>query len=229
MLSWLKTHLEVLHLSLGSSLPFFAFALFQLGALTLWRFPPSPAVGLYFFWLIGIPWYAWVIGWLLILWVLTLNYSVQRKKRFDETSLNFFRSYLDFLINQGHQLFHRSEDKDFYSKINEWRHQAIEGIAIGLGPVESQKFFQKMETQNPLSQAYRESTTARSGEPLARWLQKQLEELGQIRLSLPEREEKEGKELAVSGKNEPGPPPPAKVELLTGETGTPTAKRLPPK
>lgn len=229
MLFWLKNRLEVLHLSLGSSLPFFAFGLFQVLALTFWFFPPSPAIGLYFFWLIGIPWYAWVIGWLLILWILTLNHSVQRKKRFDETSLNFFRSYLDFLIHQGHQLFQLSEDKDFYSKINDWRHQAIEGIAIGLGPVESQKFFQKMETQNPLSQAYRDATTAKSGEPLARWLQKELDELGQIRLGLPELGEKEGKELVLAGLEKTPSPPPDKMELLTGEAEPPPANRLPPR
>lgn len=229
MIQWLKNHLEVLHLSLGSSLPFFAFALFQVLALVFSYFPPPPAVGLYFFWLIGIPWYAWVIGWLSILWVLTLNYSVRRKKRFDETSINFFRAYLDFLIHQGHQLFHHVDAKDYYTKINDWQHQAIEGIAIGLGPVESQKFFQKMESQNPLSKAYRESTNSRSGEPLSRWLQKQLEELGQIRLSLPEREEKESKELAAPGRNEPGSPAPGRIELLAGETEPPPTKRLPPR
>ena len=229
MFQWFKNRLEVLHLSVGTSLPFWVFGLFQLAALALWFHPVPPQVGLYFFWLTGLPWYAWVIGWLLILWVLTLNYSAQRKKRFDETSINFFRAYLDFLIHQGHQLFQHVDAKDFYSKIDDWRHQAIQGIAIGLGPVESQKFFQKMETQNPLTQAYRESTAARSGEPLARWLQKELDELGQIRLGLPEREESVGKELAITSPETSSAPALGKIELLTGEVEPPPAKRLPPR
>ena len=133
-----------------------------------------------------IPWYGWALGWLGVLWLSSLGYSLGRKKHFDETSLNFFKAFLDFLIQQGSGLFDYSDEKNFYQKIKDWQHQAIQGIAIGLGPEESQKFFQKMELQSPVSEAYKKSKEARSNEPLCLSLQANLEELKAIRMNLRE-------------------------------------------
>jgi hypothetical protein len=133
-----------------------------------------------------IPWYGWTIGWLGALWLSSLGYSLGRKKHFDETSLNFFKAFLDFLIQQGSGLFDYSDEKNFYQKIRYWQHQAIQGIAIGLGPEESQKFFQKMELQSPVSDAYKKSQESRSNEPLCLSLQANLEELKAIRMNLRE-------------------------------------------
>jgi hypothetical protein len=227
MAQWLKERFEILQLSLKHPVPLLLFGSFQLAAILLAFYPPSLTWAPFLAWLTAFPWYGWAIGWLIFLWFSTLEYSVQRKNRFDETSLNFFRAYLDFLIQAGHKLFQHSGEKDFYSKINDWHHQAIQGIAIGLGPVESEKFFQRVEAKNPLSEAYRESTASKSGEPLSRWLQNHLEELGQIRLSLPENQEAERKELAAYEGPQAGPSPPKKMELLPGEVKPPSTKRFP--
>jgi hypothetical protein len=132
------------------------------------------------------PWYSWAIGWFALLWATSIEYSLNRKENLDQTSLDFFKAFLESLIQQGHQLFHHSEEKDFYSKINDWQHMVIEGIAIGLGHEESQKVFQKMDSDHPLTDAYREFLSSRSSEPLCRSLQKNLEELELIRKSLAE-------------------------------------------
>lgn len=133
-----------------------------------------------------VPWYGWVIGWLVLLWVSALEYSVKRKEEFDKTSLNFFKAFLDFLIQQGSRLFEDAGEKNFYSKLNDWQHQVIQGIAIGLGPAESEKYFQKMESQNSITQAYRESQDSGSSEPLCRLLQENIDELKTIKINLAE-------------------------------------------
>lgn len=130
------------------------------------------------------PWYFWVIGWLLLLWVGTLKNSLKEKEIIDKTSFNFFEGFLAFLIKEGHALFNHSEDKDFYSKIEGWQRMVIEGIALGRGPEASEAFFHKMESQYPLSNSYRDSLRLNSSEPLNVALQGNLEELETIRKNL---------------------------------------------
>jgi hypothetical protein len=123
----------------------------------------------------------WVLGWAVLLWLASIEYSAGRKEVFDQTSAAFFKAYLDHLIHEGHGLFDRSEEPDFYLKIGDWQRRAVQGIAIGLGPEESQKFFQTIDFQNPLAAAYKESLRLHSSEPLCRTLQGNLEELEAIR------------------------------------------------
>lgn len=148
------------------------------------------------------PWYYWVIGWLSLLWLGSIEYSLQRKQKFDNTSLNFFKAFLDFLIKEGHKLFSHSEEKDFYSKINDWQHMVIEGIAIGLGHEESQKYFQKMDTEYPLTKATKESSAQGNNEPLCKALQGNLEALETIRLNLTETKVYEKGELETVKKRD---------------------------
>ncbi len=231
MLQWLKDRWEILR-SLEHPLPFLVFGFFQVVAVLLALFPPTGRAARFVGWLGSISWYGWVIGWLLVLWGSTLTYSVERKKRFDKTSANFFRAYVDFLMKEGHQLFHHAGETGYFSKINDWQRKAIQGIAIGLGPKASEDFFQKVESKSPLSDAYRESTASKSGEPLSRALQVRLEELSLLRTGLPEdkeeREKERGDLLALdAGKSERDAPKTA--GLLTGEIEVPPVKRLPPK
>jgi hypothetical protein len=130
------------------------------------------------------PWTVWVMGWVILLWIASIEYSLKRKEVFDQTSAAFFKAYLDHLIREGSSLFNQAEDGDFYLKIGEWQRQAIQGIAIGLGPEESRKFFQKIDSQNPLSEAHKESVKIRSNEPPCRTLQANLDELNVIRLRI---------------------------------------------
>lgn len=146
-----------------------------------------------------VPWYAWVIGWLLVLLVSSLEYSVHRKERFDETSLNFFKAFLEFIIKEGHQLFNFSEEKDFFSKINDWQRRVIQGIAIGLGPDQAHRFFQKVEGKYPVMRAYKESKTLGSSIPLCKALQDNLDELNQMRIELTGVEDGGEKDLVVVG------------------------------
>ncbi len=230
MIQWLKNRWEVLG-SLGHPLPFLVFGFFQVAGVLLSLFPPAGWAAHLVGWLRAVPWYGWAIGWLFILWGSTLTYSVERKKRFDLTSSNFFRAYLDFLIKEGHQLFHHAGEADYFSKINDWQRKAIQGIAIGLGPKASEDFFQKVESRSPFSDAYRESTASKSGEPLSRALQARLTELGFIRMSLPESENEEQSKGGLVAKEEVrkqrASAPTA--GLLTGEVEAPPAKRLPKK
>ena len=213
MLKWIRERLEIIRLIFRRPILLAVLGAAQLGAL-LFRFVPRlpeplNRLGV----LVEIPWYGWVIGWLAAFWLSTIEYSVQRKKRFDVTSANFFKAYLDFLIHEGNKLFDYSDERDFYSKINEWKHQAIQGIAIGLGPEASKKFFQKMESQNPLSEAYRKSTADHSNEALCRSLQDHLEELNSMRMELndksrpPELGETEANKTALSVRKSPPQPP----------------------
>lgn len=123
----------------------------------------------------------WVLGWVVLLWFASVEYSAGRKEVFDQTSTAFFKAYLDHLIHEGHGLFEHSEEPDFYLKIGDWQRRAVQGIAIGLGPEESQKFFQAIDSQNPLAASYKESLGLHSSEPLCRTLQGNLGELETIR------------------------------------------------
>jgi hypothetical protein len=135
-----------------------------------------------------------VIGGTLFLWVAALEYTLKRKEVFDQTSSAFFKAYLDHLIREGHHLFKSSEAKDFYLKIGDWQRKAVQGIAIGLGPEASSHLFQAMDTQNPLSEAYKESLKLRSNEPLCKSLHANLEELEKIRTEVANPPEPEGDE-----------------------------------
>ncbi len=174
MFHWLKIRLEIIRLTLRNrALLMFLFFLI-LAPFVLGRTLP---VGLRNY----LPWYAWGMGWLGLLWFASIEYSLQRKEVFDQTSSAFFKAYLDHLIREGHGLFHRSEEKDFHLKIGDWQRQAVQGIAIGLGPEESRIYFQRIDSQNPLTEAYKESQSLHSNEPLCRTLQGNLEELEIIR------------------------------------------------
>src|SRR5581483_12117520 len=105
-------------------------------------------------------------------------------ERFDLTSHNFFRAFLDFLIQEGHKLYGRSEAKDFYQQVSDWQRMVIQGLAVGRGVEESKAFHERMEIQHPLNQAYREAEKSGSNEPLCRALQGNLEELSTLRLAL---------------------------------------------
>lgn len=227
MIQWFKERSEILWLSLKHPLLFLVFTTFQAAAILLAFIPPPAGIAPFLNWLTGLPWYGWVIGWMAVLWLSTLEYSVERKKRFDETSVNFFKAYLEFLIKEGRQLFNRADDKDFYSKINDWQHKAVQGIAIGLGPEQSKEFFQKVEAKSSLSEAYRESTASKSNEALARCLEARLEELGFIRLSLPENEEEANNKLLAGNAERKEPTAVKPAGLLPGEVAPPPAKRLP--
>ena len=186
MVHWFKDRLGILHFTLRGSALFFIFGLAQgleLALAFILALKADPRLhevsGL-------VPWYGWGMGWLAVLWLSSLEYSVGRKKHFDQTSLNFFRSFLDFLLRQGNLLFDYSDDKKFYLKIKDWQQQAIQGIAIGLGPEESQKFFQKMETLYPVMEAYKKSLGLGSNEALCLALKGNLDELGNLRANLRE-------------------------------------------
>lgn len=228
MLQWLKDRWDILR-SLEHPLPFLLLGFIQVAAVLLALFPPSGWMAPWMGWLRAFPGYGWIIGWLLVLWGSTLRYSVERKKRFDETSVNFFKAYVDFLMKDGHQLFHQAGGKDYYSKIADWQRKAVEGIAIGLGPEESKNFFQKVESKSPLSEAYRESTASKSGESLSRALRERLEELRLLRMNLPEGEgrEKERGDLLASGAGKAERAVPETAGLLTGEVENPPIQRLP--
>ena len=180
MLSWFKDRLSILQLTLRHAILLWVMAMLQTAFLLLPFLPPSSLRDT----LLSIPIWVWVVGWLAALWLSTLNYSVERKKRFDETSLNFFRAYLDFLLQGGHNLFGLSGDKDFYFKVKEWQRQAVMGIAIGLGPKESERFFHKMEDQDPLEAAYQKSREKGDNELLSQALAARLTELDELRKSL---------------------------------------------
>ena len=218
MLQWLQDRLEIIRLTFRHPVLLLAFGLFQAAVLSLRHFSGENGV---WYGLLDFPWYAWTIGWLAVFWLTTLEYSVHRKKSFDETSNNFFKAYLDFVIREGHGLYNRADDKNFYTQVNEWQRRAVMGIAIGLGPQESEKFFQKMEGKSPLQEAYRKSQESRTNEPLCRALQDNLDELGGMRMKLLESSEKVKGGLATPKNPDPdfrGSPPPQGPEI----------KRLPP-
>jgi hypothetical protein len=198
---WLKDRYEIIALTLRHSPVLVIFGVLQIVELVLFKLPPS-VVNLQllkvFLWM---PWYAWVIGWLLLFWFAAVEYSFRKKERFDFTSANFFKAFLDFLINEGGKLVSYSEDKDFYSKVSDWQRQVVGGIAIGLGPVESEKYFQKVDGQNPLTEAYRESLALKNNDPLCRALLENVEELKAIRAGLTKTESYEAGQIGSGKKN----------------------------
>jgi hypothetical protein len=153
-----------------------------------------------------LPWYAWILLWLVLFSASSIEYSLERKENFDKTSRNFFKAYLGFTIREGHQLFKHSEEDGFYSKVSHWQRRAIEGIGIGLGHQASEEFFHKMESQASLEKAYKESIDLKINEPLCQALQMNLEELELIGRNLPfsGEEREEWNELTV-GKEAEGP------------------------
>ena len=195
MRSWLKVRFDIFKLSLRSPVLLGIFGILQVVQLLLALVPRFSASAKLLKISILLPWYGWVIGWLVILWISLLEYSVKRKEEFDKTSLNFFKAFLDFLIQQGNHLFEDAGEKHFYSKLNDWQHQVIQGIAIGLGPGESEKYFQKMDRQSSMTKAYRQSQDSGSIEPLCRFLQDHLKELEAIRMSLKEAKDFEKADL----------------------------------
>lgn len=184
MILWLQNRMDVIRLTLRHPVLLGVFGILLAIRFSLALFPSSKTNIHTLEMFMGFPWYGWALVWTGLLWVASIEYSVRRKEEFDKTSLNFFKAFLDFLIKQGHHLYDCSGDEDFYSKINDWQHQVIQGIAIGLGPEESEKYFQKMDGQNPLPKAYRASRDSSSSEPLCLWLQENLAELDQIRMGL---------------------------------------------
>ncbi len=185
MIKSLKERLEIIKLTLGNPVLLGVFAVLQATRFVFGRIPPSKANTRLWEIVLWLPWYGWVIGWLVILWFVSIEYAVKRKEVFDQTSMAFFKAYLDSLIKQGNGLFDLSEEKDFFSKINDWQHRVIQGLAIGLGPEASQKYFHKMDKKNPAPDPKQGSSLAlKNSDSLCRILQENLEELNRIRMDL---------------------------------------------
>jgi hypothetical protein len=203
VIKWFKNRFEIFFLTLRHSPFLVIFGVLQIIELILLKFPPSIVNSKLLQVSAWVPWYAWVIGWLLLLWLGAVEYSFRKKERFDFTSASFFKAYLEFLINEGGKLAGYSEDKDFYSKVSDWQRQVVGGIAIGLGPMESERYFQKMDGKNPLTEAYRESLTLKNNDPLCRALLENVEELKAIRQNLTGAESYESDRIG-SGKKKNG-------------------------
>jgi hypothetical protein len=201
MKNWLKVRLEIIKLTLRNPTLIVFLAALLLVQLTLALVPPSKMNVHLNEILTFIPWYGWVIGWLVVFWFASIEYSLKRKEVFDQTSMSFFKAYLDSLIKQGNHLFNYSEEKDFYSKINDWQHQVIQGIAIGLGPQASEKYFHEMDKKNPTGgKTSQQVLSLRTSDALCKILQDNIEELNRIRLDL--RGSKGGEnEVIESGKD----------------------------
>jgi hypothetical protein len=183
MLSWFRDRAQVLQIVLVRPSLLWILAPLQVLAVILIPFP-SPQLAFLRDPLMAVPWYAWVIAWLTLLWLLSLGNWASHEKLVGETSRNFFKAYLEHLLHQGHGFFRETEVEGTYLKAKEWQRQAIEGIAIGLGPEESERFFHKMETENSLTKAYRRSEEKNSVEPLLNAIQAHLDELERMRLGL---------------------------------------------
>lgn len=187
MVQWLKVRFEIIRLTLRNPTLIVLLVLFLAVQLVLALVPHSKMDVHLLELLTFIPWYEWVIGWLVLFWFASIEYSLNRKEVFDQTSFSFFKAYLDSLIQQGNGLFNYSEEKDFFSKINDWQHQVIQGIAIGLGPEASEKYFHKMDKKNPVKEAGKgASLSLKTSDALCRILQENLEELNRIRMELAE-------------------------------------------
>jgi hypothetical protein len=188
MIKWFKDRFQVIQLIFQHSPILVVLGILQAAGFMIGLVPPwamtRPVLEIEK----SVPWYAWVIGWLALLCWAAVEYLLRRKERFDFTSKNFFKSYLDFIINEGGKLGAHSDDKDFYSKVSDWQRQVVEGIAIGLGPVESEKYFQKVDGKNPIAEAYKKSLELKNSDPLCQALLDNIEELKLIRLSLVESE-----------------------------------------
>ncbi len=187
MVQWLKIRFEIIKLTLRNPVLLVFLALLLVVQLVRGLVPPSKMNIHLLELLTFIPWYGWAIGWLVLFWFASIEYAVNRKKVFDQTSLSFFKAYLDSLIKQGNGLFNHSEEKDFFSKINDWQHRVIQGLAIGLGPEASQKYFHKMDQKNTVKEPGRGTSLAlKTSDTLCRILQENLEELNRIRMDLKE-------------------------------------------
>jgi hypothetical protein len=198
MVQWLKIRLEIIKLTLRNPTLIVFLLVLVAVQLTLASVPPSKMNVHLFDLLTFIPWYGWVIGWLVLFWFASIEYSLNRKEVFDQTSMSFFKAYLDSLIKQGNGLFNYSEEKDFFSKINDWQHQVIQGLAIGLGPEASQKYFHKMDQKNTVKDPGRgTSLSLKTSDSLCRILQENLEELNRIRMGLKETPGEERDNLEV--------------------------------
>ncbi|HXL72898.1 MAG TPA: hypothetical protein VN963_04665 [bacterium] len=194
MVQWLKQRFQIIQLTLQNPKLIVVFVVLLLGPFlsALLRSPQLSTLT---------PWYGWVIGWLAFLWFASIEYSLERKKVFDQTSSAFFRAYLDSLIQQGYHLFNYSEEKDFYSKINDWQHQVIQGIAIGLGPRASEKYFHEMDRKNqPVGKTDQQALTLRTSDALCKILQDNIEELNRMRDELSETKG-DGKDGLDAGKD----------------------------
>ncbi|HVZ80685.1 MAG TPA: hypothetical protein VHE12_07785 [bacterium] len=202
MLSWFRERAEVLKLILQRPSLLWLLAPLQVLAWVLIPFP-SPQVALLRDALMAVPWYAWVIAWLSLLWFLALGHWAGHHRLVAETSKNFFKAYLEHLLHQGHGFFGETKVEETYLKAKEWQRQAIEGIAIGLGPEASQRFFEKMEMEHSLTKAYRRSEERNSVEPLLGSIQAHLDELERLRLGLTGGPVKGG-ELVPVGKKDRG-------------------------
>jgi hypothetical protein len=177
MAKWLKNRLEIIKLTLRNPVLLVVFGILFVSPFVLVLVPALKLSN----WM---PWYGWVMGWFAFLWFASIEYSAQRKEVFDQTSIAFFKAYLDSLIKQGNNLFNYSEEKDFYSKINDWQHRVIQGLAIGLGHEASEKYFHKMDSKNPLAKGGQPALALRTSEALCRILQENIEELNLIRIEL---------------------------------------------
>ncbi len=203
---WVKDRLRIIQSALPRPIFLLFFGVLQAGWLFLAFSLPVPDSTWASQIVRVLPWYAWVMVWLVLFSAGSIEYSLGRKENFDKTSRNFFKAFLGFTIREGHQLFKHSEEEGFYSKVNHWQRRAIEGIGIGLGHQASEEFFHKMESHASLEKAYKESIHLKSNEPLCQALQLNLEELELIGRNLPlsEQEREEWNELTV-GKETEGP------------------------
>ncbi len=188
MPKWIKVRLGIILAALPRPFYFIALGLLQIGWIILSMAQPSANPDFDSKWAAWVPWYAWVIAWLALMGAGFIEHSLRQKESFDKTSVNFFKAYLGFLIQEGQKIFEHSHEHDFYYRIKRWQRMAIEGIGIGLGHQASENFYHKMESQDPLEKAYREFEISKSNETLCRALKTNLDELDSMRLSLPEAE-----------------------------------------
>jgi hypothetical protein len=224
MLKALKDRFRVLPLTLPHWRVFLFLGFFQVTWAILVAFPQlRDRAGSWD--LSRIPWYAWVIAWLLAFWLSSLEHALGRKRKFDAVSAKFFKAYLNNLIESGHGLFQGAGEKDLYSRINDWQHRVIEALGIGMGHQESARFFQKMDSLHPLAKAYRESQEKRDPEPLLRWLQGNLDELLAIREALEGPKLLEEAEYRSAGKDRGVSPP----RGGSGPPADPDLPKLPPR
>jgi hypothetical protein len=183
MLTWFRDRAEVFRIVLQNPSLLWVLAPFQVLAIILIPFP-SPQLAFLRDPLMSVPWYSWTIAWLILLWLSALGHWAGHQKLYTETSRNFFRAYVEHLLHEGHRFFREVDVEGTYLKAKEWQRQAIQGIAIGLGPEASERFFQKMEAEGSLTKAYRRSQEQNSAEPLWRSIQVHMDELELIRLGL---------------------------------------------
>ena len=106
MTQWFKVRLEMIRLTLKNRALLALFLLLVLTPIVLSFTSPTTLMDLS-------PWTVWVMGWVILLWVASIEYSLKRKEVFDQTSAAFFKAYLDHMIREGSSLFNQAEDEDF--------------------------------------------------------------------------------------------------------------------